>query len=534
MSCHKAEKPRKFDCKINDCGKITTIRPDDINTPGGYPITVPGLYCLEKDTNWVPHIDGESAINVFVGDVVIFLKKRTIKQTDRSKKNNIAINVYPNVLNVQILDGHLSGISGLGILVQDGADTVIIRKITGTDLGYGGSFSDLELPVPLFNRPFAGGLFARGRSTNLIKNIIVEECIWEDFAGNFPTIPPATAPAGGENGMTFIFTNNGVINRNNANRITSNDAAACIFLGVTNNINIDGDRWTGASGNRNSNGLDTMAGPTRSNTRLTIQNVYIADIVTNPASITANEALGLEPNAIDFVFKNIFITNVTNNGASATVNRASGFQTSGCIRGLIENCEAFNISSNGALNNSVTGSSGFSADSSSAFITYKNCKSKNIVNIKANTLGSSEGFRSQLGSNIVFENCSAQNVTAAFGAVNAIGFSIRGGNDNILVGSISSNNGIGVKVSTDTGTASVRNLIEKNIINNSSVNGILDIVPGTNNQYSQNKVSGANVLTNISGVPAGTPIRTWTIGAPPAPTDNNGIVDPLDNINIQQ
>jgi hypothetical protein len=46
--------------------------------------------------------------------------------------------------------------------------------------------------------------------------------------------------------------------------------------------------------------------------------------------------------------------------------------------------------------------------------------------------------------------------------------------------------------------------------------------------YSSNPVTASN----YDGLPLGTPVRIWVVGAAPNPVDNNGIIDPLDNFSI--
>ncbi|MCE5295449.1 MAG: hypothetical protein LLF94_12680, partial [Chlamydiales bacterium] len=52
------------------------------------------------------------------------------------------------------------------------------------------------------------------------------------------------------------------------------------------------------------------------------------------------------------------------------------------------------------------------------------------------------------------------------------------------------------------------------------------------NSYAKNYAYNPDALGNYTGLPASTPVRTWQIGFPPAPVDNNGILDPLDNISV--
>ena len=65
--------------------------------------------------------------------------------------------------------------------------------------------------------------------------------------------------------------------------------------------------------------------------------------------------------------------------------------------------------------------------------------------------------------------------------------------------------------------------------------GIQDTKATANNAYYANfaRSNGAVITDNYIGLPAGTPIREWTIPGAPNPVNSNAILDPqLDNLSV--
>ena len=103
-------------------------------------------------------------------------------------------------------------------------------------------------------------------------------------------------------------------------------------------------------------------------------------------------------------------------------------------------------------------------------------------------------------------------------------------------------NNIGI-YTADGGNApaatSFDNVIKNNTIIGNTFAGIQDVsAAASTNSYSGNiaKTNGTTptVLGNDSNymIPATNPIRIWNANSLPNPTDNNSILDPLDNISI--
>jgi len=137
----------------------------------------------------------------------------------------------------------------------------------------------------------------------------------------------------------------------------------------------------------------------------------------------------------------------------------------------------------------------------------------------------------------VFDNCVAENNINTVDPSLSIGFLMVHMPETIIKNCVSEGNGVGIQFDVAnivTTPPSLRSVVENNIICNNSVAGIRDTIINTNNMYYHNtaRSNGPTPLTtNYIGLPPGTPIRNWTIGAPPAAVDTNGVLDTqLDNI----
>jgi len=161
-----------------------------------------------------------------------------------------------------------------------------------------------------------------------------------------------------------------------------------------------------------------------------------------------------------------------------------------------------------------------------------------------------------------WENCIAEFVTSSSSANNGIGFDLAQQVGGTLIKCISKNNNIGILNefnpvlpntsvyrgrtgscgSTDAITRefnfSANNIVMDNIISNNNVAGIQDNIPtGTAvNVYERNTVlnNGSSGIGNYLGpiFTSTAPIRLWNLPNLPNTKDNNGIVDPNDNMNI--
>jgi len=532
--------------KKPSCNNEIPITAKKINEFGGYLINTPGIYCLAEDVNYSALAAGASAITVGSNNVIILLKNHTLKQVNGTTfNNNVGITVLDSVREVQIIGGTISDFSGAAILIRPGVDTITIKNLIIRRTGFNGAFPDLETPRR-FSRPFAGGIIALGTPTNIIRNVNVLDNDIADLNAQFPVVPPATLPAGGLNGVTLVWTQLSIVRGNTITRIRSNDVAAALFLGRADDTYVKDERWENLSGGRNTNGLDSMQNTgnlDKKNRRLYMEDIFISGIVTDPNSTAAGEALAVEPTAEDFVFRNISVTNVINIGTNSPATlRAVGFQLSFCNRGIIENCTVTNVQGNskfGAPPVFPVGSTGFAIDqaafipnSFSSDIIIRNCKAINISdNNFASPSGRAEGFRLMRTIGVQIDNCYAENIQSG---ANAAAYSLRGAQNC----SISNSQGLRssaylVLATTETDPSSF-NRIENNTLQTYGVAGISDQDPASNNIYYKNTVIGTSLATNYQGLPAGTPIRTWIIGSAPSPVDNNGILDPLDNISIQQ
>jgi hypothetical protein len=111
--------------------------------------------------------------------------------------------------------------------------------------------------------------------------------------------------------------------------MTSNDAAACIFLGRTKSVVVRRFLCNGATGDRNANGLDSMANvleplAIKKNYDVQLEDSSFSNIRATGAR--GNEALGVELNGEKFVFDRVVVTDVLNDSTTVQGNRAIGFQ----------------------------------------------------------------------------------------------------------------------------------------------------------------------------------------------------------------
>lgn len=180
-------------------------------------------------------------------------------------------------------------------------------------------------------------------------------------------------------------------------------------------------------------------------------------------------------------------------------------------------------------------------------IIYRNCTSIGHVTDIVGKIAAGFLIGEDIGSailvsptGIVIENCIVEeNKNVAPGSEN-LGFGIglmQGSTNCVCSKNTICRNGTGIYVKTNqaapTQASSGYNMIENNkLVGNlfSAITHVSD-VPNTNT-FSKN-YAYRNGVSNYVGLPPGTPVRTWAVGAPPALVDNNGILDPIDNIDIQ-
>lgn len=524
---HHCHCKKNVSCKKDDqgtCQKVPIFN-RDINNLIGYTINQPGAYCLAENIEWNAIVNGTAAITINANNVSLDLSKRTIQQISNTTSNNIGILIGPNLNNIKIYGGSIVGFSGLGIFVREGNNTILLSELVINKCGFNGAFSE-----PLFTRPFSGGILVAGLDDNFVNNVTIEKSNLSEIIAEYPN------GNGGANGITIFRANNVVISNVDISNIRSNGAATPLFIGLLQNASVVNCTLRDVRGTNNANGIDSMTNMgtlNRSSHRFVVKDTIISDIIADN-----NEALGVEPNADDFEYTNVYVNNVQTTGP--TSNRAVGFVTQSFNpRGIIENCIASNIIcagnfGGGASNNSHASgffSAGGTDEPFAGQVVYRNCKAMTIIS--NNPLTRAAGFRNQNARNTIYDNCTVQNVNAPLAdTILSFGIWLSNARTTTVSNSIVQNtNGHGIRLDNNTTLCIINNNLTSNTNTDPGYYGISDADTNSNNRIFSNKGYKSPIIA--AQLPNGTPVRDWPSGLLPSTTDNNGIVDPLDNINIQ-
>ena len=393
-------------------------------------ISAPGHYRLGGDAVAGGLAANSPAIQIVASGVTLDLGGHTLSMPPASSGANTGIEIN-GVSNVTVTNGSLRDITGAGIFLLCDMDPAAGRcanfSFTRLDLrnvGKIGEYGDLG---NIFNRPFSGGIVVFGRSTpvpvsgdaweNSISGLIVSDVSVRNNAGlkhDFSGKPPA----GGQNGLTFASVSNLRVENTAVSGMTSNDAAACIFLGRTKSVVVRRMDCNGATGDRNANGLDSMANVFKP---LAIKKNY--DVLVEDSTFTniratgarGNEALGVELNGEKFTFERLLITNIINDSTTAQGNRAIGIQivsnSESKELSLVSNCTVRDVTHHGNGRDSRAG--GVSIESAPPIV-VRGCTVSNVANHGTTTASiKAFGYRVDPGANKVsFEGNSSDNVTA--------------------------------------------------------------------------------------------------------------------------
>lgn len=524
----------------------------DIGT-NGYVITAPGNYKLAENVlAWTPTAAGVAAITIAADGVNLDLNHRTIAQANATtQQKNPAIHIK-DASNIKIHDGTLKNLSGPGIYfscektVQDPCNKIKLNDLEIINAGGNGGYTDLDNS---FSRPFSGGIVVFGKSffpgsqtdpfQNNIKEVSVDKVDVSYLRNRFP-VDAFGQPTGGLNGLNFISVSDLKIERSSCHDVYSTDAGGFLFLGRTIDVEVRKFDGSDVTGERNANGVDSMMNTATINRRNV--NVLLVDsnftdinvpalqrndqneLVFNPRG---NEALGVEANAENFIFRRVDVKRVINNGPYG--NRAIGIQVAGNSTGLIQNCRVDDVKNSGVgfavlqtaptppAPGRISRAGGIAIDSTSNVI-VKNCKVDTIKNLAdevniPNPPGGkidvrAYGFQS-LSANTTFVKCQSEHVTAPNFDFNngdvgpntpnghyVAGFALDGAANAVAIDSSQSKNNMqGLFVRTTSPVTISSNLIKENDI------GIKDISTIANS-YQFNKILNNTIaiqITNLGG-----------------------------------
>ena len=494
----------------------TVINPSDL-VKGNYVISAPGDYRLGGDVVVSGIAAGAPVIRIAADNVTLDLNRHSISMApsvSSSRNTGIEIN---GVSNVTVTNGSLNELSGAGIYLVCDVDPAARRcsnftfsQLDMRNVGKSGEYGDLG---NIFNRPFSGGIVAFGRSTAVPavggnwENSIVGVLVSKVTVRNDKTIKHLFAgspPAGGQNGVTFTSVSNLRVEDSAVSGMTSNDAGACLFLGRTKSVVVRRFDCKDATGDRNANGLDSMANVAsplaiKKNYDVLVEDSTFANILaTGPR---ANEALGVELNGEKFTFNNLTVSDVKNDNTNVEGTRAIGiridYNEPSDEISRVSNCTVKNVTQYGR--NPDTRAGGISIQRAPPVVVSR-CAVSNIANLSTSSTSiKAFGFRADSGTRkMIFEDNSSDGVTApaatksakaipgyvaGFALVNARADMSRNRSTNAHVGLFVS------KLSTDFGING--NRFECN------ATGVVDA--GTGRVYSKNMLVG----NAASSVPAG-------------------------------
>jgi len=415
-----------FVCVLLLVTACATMQPAKIIDPqelarGTYVIGAPGHYRLAADAKGA----GSPAIRIAASNVTLDLGGYALSTGAGA---GIEIN---GVSNVTVTNGSLREIAGAGILlVCDVAPPArrcsdfSITRLEMRNVGKSGEYGDLDT---IFNRPFSGGLIVFGRSTpvpvagDAWENSITGVTVSRVTVRNDPLLKhlfSGSPPAGGQNGLTFVSVTNLRVEDIGVFGMTSNDAAACIFLGRTKAVAVRRFECNGATGERNANGLDSMSNVQKPLSIKKNYDVRVEDSTfSNIRAIgeRGNEALGVELNGEKFAFDRVTVTDVVNDSTTAAGNRAIGFQIVSNAESKevssVTNCAVRNVTHHGNGKDSRAG--GVSIEAAPPIV-VRGCSVSNVSNLASATASiKAFGYRVDPGANkVTFENNSSDNVTA--------------------------------------------------------------------------------------------------------------------------
>ena len=476
-------------------------------------ITQPGLYIVAEDIAFAP-IVAAAMITIDSDDVCLNLCCYTLSQS-----NNVlgvqGIVVNPSHKNIVIRNGHVRDMTQEGILVKEGCQVIILHDLIVKFCGQRNN-----IPVALVDN---SGIGFVGIGAAIITDVTLRKCqsigtqstqncfglrfTWvnkchiEDCVGS-ETVALGARCAGLRNtDVNDIDILRCQFNRNQGALIAHGHLSGgatnsaflfeeCVAFGNKAITGVANARSAGYGGSRINGATFRRCTATRSES-----------VATEPLGV--NGAAGwCIIDWTDVLFEDCTASKITTAG-----NHSHGMHILRCTNVLLRNCQVMDIK------NTVTDghARGFTTerDDRPGAVTTNICFENCVVKQVQADVTFSSGFEVTNQHRGTYRNCLVQDCVGP-------GFQIR-------------ETGPGAR-----GAGTTRNCyFENNVSNSNSTFGFIDTtaLALSNNVYIANNAYN-NTTANFSGLPGGTPIRTWTIGAAPAATNNNGILDKMDNIDI--
>lgn len=508
------------------CRKPIPIGNKEINRSSGYVIYKPGKYILcdnlyRKNTG--------TAITVNASDVVIDFNGYTL-----SGKNSATTGIVVNSsTHLVIVNGAVRNFTVNGISINGGTDIVLDKmsvlqngningpNYTGGLLILNSNYVDINNVNLSENYNFGLGI-SGSDSVNFINSR-------SDGTLGIPSVPFGNTAYGiyvssaGSAGAPFV---NGSSNLNfincNINNTVGLDAAFGFSIGS----------------------LSLPDAPVEPNTNILIENCTVNN--TMQTNLTPSEGAfapfveGITTaGGIGVTYKNCTVDTLTSVMTEVLPStHVVGIEVAFCTQAIIDGCSVSNAV---GITNFVHG---LDIEGSGEDITFNNCIAYNIINNSTNPDYLALGFGilkplypyptlNAVGLGTVVQNCIAQDVHGPYGAT-AAGLLLDAQKNAVIENNIFNNNDYGILaddisavVSPDL--VSSNNLVRGNVTDGNTFYGILDLTTANNAYYGNTaRSNGTTPATdNFSGLPAGTPILTWTIGTAPASSfvlDNYSIV----------
>jgi len=397
---------------------------------GTYVITAPGHYRLSGNAVAAGLAPGAPAIRIAANGVTLDLGGHTLSMPPDESSPHAGIEIN-GVSGATVTNGALQDITGAGVYLVCDVELPNRRcanfsftRLELRNVGKTGEYGDLG---NVFVRPFSGGVVVFGRSTAVPaegggwENSINDVAVTDVTIRNDPGIKhvfSGSPPAGGQNGLTFASVTNLSVEDTRVSGVSSNDAAACIFLGRTKAVVVRRMTCNGATGDRNANGLDSMSNVAKplaikKNYDVRVEDSSFANIRATGAR--GNEALGVELNGEKFVFDRLLVVDVVNDSTTAAGNRAVGIQivsnSASKEVSSVSNCTVRNVIHHGNGRDSRAG--GVSIEAAPPVV-VRGCNVANVTNAATGAASiKSFGYRVDPGANkVIFDGNASDNVTA--------------------------------------------------------------------------------------------------------------------------
>jgi|GEM_PF-2283922 hypothetical protein len=145
----------------------TILKPSDI-LPNGYTITIPGYYTLCGSVGFSAPGTPTCVINIQTSNVTLDLNQQTIYQTN-GNAGLVGVCVGAGFDNIVIKSGKISGVTGDGIDIANGSESIVISDVTvqgcgGAGISFSGIAGSVNRDVTIENSRFTsnggnGGTF---------------------------------------------------------------------------------------------------------------------------------------------------------------------------------------------------------------------------------------------------------------------------------------------------------------------------------------------------------------------------------------